>query len=153
MTEYNTIPSFGAMLRQALGNAIDADAGDDFLAMCSDDVVFQFPFAPKGAVTEIRGRETLTSYLQAAGAMISFESMKAAVVHPSKDGKTFTLEFSCKASGSKTGRRYDQDYVSVVTVQDGRIVRYRDYWNPLVLLDAVGGVETLKSTFKDFSDV
>ena len=67
MTEASTIPSFGAMLRQALGKAIYADAEDDFLAMCSDDVIFQFPFAPEGTVTEIRGRETLTAYLQAAG--------------------------------------------------------------------------------------
>ena len=30
-----------------------------------------------------------------------------------------------------TGAPYEQSYVSVLTVRDGLIVRYRDYWNPL----------------------
>ena len=152
MSQTDTIPSFGAMLRLALGDAVKAEAGEDFLAMCDDDIVFEFPYAPAGTVSEIRGRDALAAYLPKVGAMIAFESMSAPVTHASKDGETFTLEFSCKGSGTRTKERYDQDYISVVKVRDGRIVHYRDYWNPLILLQAVGGVETLKSELKEFID-
>ncbi len=30
-----------------------------------------------------------------------------------------------------TGHRYEQNYVVVITTKDGKIVNYRDYWNPI----------------------
>jgi len=152
MSDTNTIPSFGAMLRGALGDAIIADAGDNFLQMCAEDIVFQFPFAPAGAVRELRGRDAMAAYLPKAGGLIDFESMSPALAHKSTDGETFVLEFSCRGKGAQTGERYDQDYISVVRVRNGRIAHYRDYWNPLVLLTAVGGIEHLKSGFEEFLD-
>ncbi|WP_372572635.1 nuclear transport factor 2 family protein [Ruegeria jejuensis] len=150
MSDTNTIPSFGAMLRGALGDAIIADAGENFLDMCDEDIVFEFPFKPEGSVREIRGRAAMEAYLPKVGSLISFESMTPAITHASKDGETFVLEFSCKGEGE--AGRYDQNYISVVQVKNGRIVRYRDYWNPLVLLNAVGGIDVLKAKLGDFID-
>lgn len=153
MSDQQSIPSFGAMIRIALGDAISFDAETDFLAMCADDIVFQFPYAPAGAVTEVRGKTSLTAYLAKVGALISFDTMSMPVTHASTDGKTYILEFSCKGCGAKTGAKYDQNYISVIRVRDGKIVEYRDYWNPLVLLDAVGGLDALTSDFQEFTDV
>lgn len=150
MATIDTIPSFGALLRYALGDVISADAGKDFLAMCAQDIRFDFPNAPVGTVSELQGKDDLAHYLSKVGALITFESMGMPTVHPSKDNETFILEFSCKASGADTGVRYDQDYISVIRVQKGRIVHYRDYWNPLILLEAVGGLAPLTSNFQEF---
>lgn len=150
MSEQQTIPSFGAMLRIALGDAISLDAETDFLAMCAEDIVFQFPYAPVGSVTEIRGKTDLASYLTKVGALIAFDAMEMPIVHASRDGETFVLEFSCKGCGAKTGVRYDQNYISVIWVVDGQIQQYRDYWNPLVLLEAVGGIDALTVDFQEF---
>ncbi|WP_171180866.1 nuclear transport factor 2 family protein [Ruegeria sp. HKCCD8929] len=150
MSDTNTIASFGAMLRSALGNAIIAEAGENFLDMCAEDIVFQFPFAPEGAVLELRGRDAMAAYLPKAGGLINFQSMSPAITHASKDDETFVLEFSCTGKGA--AGRYDQNYISVIQVKNGRIARYRDYWNPLVLLNAVGGVEPLRSGFEEFLD-
>lgn len=148
MSEPNTIPSFGAMLRNALGDAVISEAGENFLEMCAEDIVFQFPFAPDGAVRELRGREVLAAYLPKAGRLINFESMSPAITHRYDDGETFVLEFSCKGAGA--AGRYDQTYISVIEVRNGRITQYRDYWNPLVLLNAVGGIDHLRSGFEEF---
>jgi uncharacterized protein len=153
MSNTDTIPSFGAMLRHALGDAVAPNAGDDFLAMCADDIVFQLPYVPVGTVTELRGKDVIAEYLPKVGALITFESMGVPIIHPSKDGETFILEFSCKASGANTDTRYDQDYISVIRVRGGLIVHYRDYWNPLILLEAVGGLEAITSNFKEFINV
>ena len=152
MSDAETIPSFGAMLRLALGDALAADAGEDFLVMCDDDIEFQFPYAPLGTVTEVRGKDRMAAYLPKVGALVAFESMGTPIVHACEDDETFVLEFSCRGSGAETGARYDQDYISVIRVRDGRIVHYRDYWNPLILLEAVGGLEKLKSNFQEFID-
>jgi ketosteroid isomerase-like protein len=34
----------------------------------------------------------------------------------------------------KSDSAYDMTYIAVVTFENGRITHYRDYWNPLVLL-------------------
>lgn len=33
----------------------------------------------------------------------------------------------------ETGKPFDMTYIAVVTVQDGLITSYRDYWNPLTI--------------------
>ena len=35
----------------------------------------------------------------------------------------------------------------VLTVRDGQILRYRDYWSPLAAATALGGLEELTSAF------
>jgi uncharacterized protein len=153
MSDQQTIPSFCAMLRVALGDAISFEAETDFLAMCAEDIVFQFPFAPAGSVTEVRGKNNLTAYLAKVGALIAFDAMATPVTHASTDGETFIVEFSCKGHGVKYGTSYDQNYISVIRVKGGQIIQYRDYWNPLVLLEAVGGIDALTSDFQEFIHV
>ncbi|TYC52976.1 hypothetical protein FMN50_15435 [Rhodobacterales bacterium] len=57
------------------------------------------------------------------------------------------FEFSCQGQGIETGKPYDQDYISVVTLRDGRVCHYRDYWNPLVALHALGGAEAAAAAY------
>jgi ketosteroid isomerase-like protein len=44
--------------------------------------------------------------------------------------------FEMTAAGrvKDTDEPYEMSYVVVLTVRDGRIARYRDYWNPLKAL-------------------
>lgn len=152
MSNTRTIPSFGAKLRSAMSNAIISEAGEDFLAMCDDNIVFKFPFTPKGSVTQVTGKPALTKYLSTVSKLIEFESFSDSIVHPSADGKTFIIEFSCKGLGIDTGLRYDQNYVAIIRLHNRKIVEYRDYWNPLILLEAVGGIDKLTETLKEFID-
>lgn len=46
-----------------------------------------------------------------------------------------------------TGKPYRVRYVWVITAKDGRIVRQRDYWNPLAVLAALGGEKNMRDTF------
>ena len=47
----------------------------------------------------------------------------------------------------KGGGSYNNDYVGVFRVVDGRIVLFKEYFNPRVLLDSFGGEEGLAKTF------
>ncbi len=40
-----------------------------------------------------------------------------------------------------TGKPYHQRYISVVQMKDGKIFRFRDYWNPLIVLEAMKEAE------------
>ena len=78
--------------------------------------------------------------------MLSFGTMELGDVHAA--GETVIFEFSCAGAGAKTGEPYNQSYISVVTLRDGRIARYRDYWNPLVVVQALGDPEAAAAAFQ-----
>lgn len=138
----DTIPSFSAMLRGALGKALAPDAAS-FLDMFAENGVMEFPYAPPGSVTRLEGRPALAAHLSGLSRLIAIDHMTAPNVHQTTDPNVIVLEFGGVGRGVETGKPYDQTYISVITLSDGRIVHYRDYWNPLVAIQAVGGADAI----------
>lgn len=135
--ETHPIPSLSALLRDGLGDAL-APGATGLLDMLTDDVLFEFPFAPPGGVTRLEGKAALSAYLPKVGQLFTIEGLSLYRTIVSADGRHAVLEFSGSAFANDGGARYDQDYVSVLDLRDGLISRYRDYWNPGILLAAVG---------------
>jgi ketosteroid isomerase-like protein len=136
------LESFSGMLRLAIGDLLRPDAGS-FLEMFAEDGVMEFPYAPPGGVTRLDGRAALASYLQGFPEILQIDRMTKPVVHRTMNPEVVILEFGCVGRGVRTGEPYDQRYISVITLREGLIVHYSDYWNPLVALRAVGGADAL----------
>lgn len=136
MTE--TVQSFSAMLRKALGDRIDPDAGS-FVDMMAENGVMEFPYAPPGFSIRLEGREAIRQHLAGVGDMIAFDRVGEPTVYSSTDPDMVIIEFEGFGRGVSTGEPYDQRYISVIRTQGGRILHYRDYWNPIVLLRATRG--------------
>lgn len=134
---------FSDLLRTALGPRLVP--ADDLPGLFTDDIVFEFPFAPEGLPARLEGRGALAAHLERLGPLLSLGEMELHAVYPS--GDTVIVEFSCKGRGVQTGLPYDQIYISIITLRDGRIARYRDYWNPLVVLAALGGADAANAAF------
>lgn len=135
--------SFSDLLRAALDDRLAP--ADSLLGMFTDDVVFDFPYAPDGLPKRLKGTAALAAHLERLGPLLSFGPMELGNVHA--DGETVIFEFSCTGKGVGTGAPYNQDYISVVTLRERRIAHYRDYWNPLVVLTALGGAEAAAAAF------
>ncbi len=129
------IPQFSVILRSALGDRLDPEA-KTFPDMLAKDGIMKFPFAPPGGVNHLEGRQAVREYMGGLLRMISIDEMAGLTVHPCEDPAIIVLEFSGKGQSLETGRPYRQHYVSIITLRDGRIARYRDYWNPLALASA-----------------
>lgn len=54
-------------------------------------------------------------------------------VHLTDDAETIVVEMRGVGRLVETGAPYDMTYIAVVTVRDGLITSYRDYWNPLAV--------------------
>lgn len=132
------IESFSALLRLALGDRIDPDA-TSFLDMLADDVVMDFPYAPPGMATRLDGKAAIARHLQDLGGRIAFDHMGRPTVFATTDPDVTLVEFDGFGRGLSTDEPYDQRYISIIRTRNGRIVHYRDYWNPLVLLRALRG--------------
>lgn len=131
------------LLHAALGDRLAP--ADTLLGLFADDVIFEFPFAPEGLPTRLDGVAALTAHLQKLSPLLTFGHMMLEDVHHS--GETVIFEFSCSGQGVHTGAPYDQNYISVVTLREGRIARYRDYWNPLAVLTALGGLDAATAAY------
>lgn len=136
--------SFSHLLKGALGSAIEPDA-DDLFDFIADDIVFEFPYQPEGAPRRVEGRAALADYLARIGELLSFGRMQLHGVHRADEATI--VEFSCDGLGTETDAPYRQNYVSVIRTRGGKITHYRDYWNPDVLLAAIGGRERLLAAF------
>jgi ketosteroid isomerase-like protein len=55
-----------------------------------------------------------------------------------QDPNVAVVELSTRGRAISTGRPFHQSYVIVFETKDGKIWRFREYWNPLVLIEAFG---------------
>ncbi len=140
MTE--TLESFSLMLRRALGDKLDLSA-ESFVDMFDTDGVMEFPFAYGVLPRRIEGREALKNHLAMLANLISVDRMTEATVIESTDPETVVLEFEGSGTGIANGEPYEQRYVSIIRIRDGRIVHYKDYWNPLAALSAQHGARAV----------
>ncbi|HEX2816137.1 MAG TPA: nuclear transport factor 2 family protein [Phenylobacterium sp.] len=130
-----TKPNIASVMRDALGDRVDP-AAESFVEMMAEDFVMEFPFARPGMQTRIEGRTAVLTYLMTVGQGISIDSVSNVVVHDTTDPDVVIVEFDGHGRSLKTDEPYEQRYISVIRTRDGRIVHYKDYWNPIQGLKA-----------------
>ena len=130
MTEQTRSPA-SEVFEQALPG-IQAGDLSDLLDRCADDVVFDFPFAPTDRPGRVEGRDAVREYLGPIFARTQSQGLSSLVIHQTVDAAVAVIEFTASVQiGGGPAR--EVSYVVVLTVRDGQIARYRDYWNPLAL--------------------
>lgn len=127
---------FTDILRAALGSRL-APGAARFVDMFAEDGVFEFPYAPPGGVRRLQGREAIAEYV--GKLTIHLDHVSEPTVRPVAGGDAVVLEFECRGRNATNGAVYEQRYVSVIEMRGGRIALYRDYWNPLPVMAALGG--------------
>ena len=71
------------------------------------------------------------------GDNIVLHGADALVVHRSQDPRIVIIEYEVHGTVVATGTPYDNRFVSVVTIEDRKIVRWRDYMDSLVAMTAL----------------
>jgi ketosteroid isomerase-like protein len=121
---------------------------DGWIGLLDDHFVIEFPFAPQGRPGRVEGKSALHTYIQAVGDNIEFISIPQQQIHLTLDPEIILVEITCKVCIISTGRVVDNKYVWVMRIKDGKLIHQRDYWNPLVLLEARGGLDASKQNIK-----
>ena len=131
-------------LIQAQNGLVNGDTGP-WLDMFAEDGAMEFPFGPDGYPKRVGPKSELIKYFKDFPENLSFKEITKPTLYFTTDPNVVLAEFSCEGTALKTGNPYNQTYISVITLRDGEIINYRDYWNPLVALTAIGGLEALES--------
>ncbi|MFG1607848.1 nuclear transport factor 2 family protein [Actinoplanes sp. NPDC049265] len=115
-----------------------AGRGREWVDLFTEDAVLEFPYAPEGYPARITGRKELLKHMEGFTSTFRVEFTQLHF-YETVDPSMVIARLDCVGVARDTGRPYNQSYLSVVETSDGKISRYVDYWNPLVVLDAVSG--------------
>jgi uncharacterized protein len=71
------------------------------------------------------------------GDNIVLDGADALVIHRSQDPRVVILEYQVHGKVVATGASYDNRFISVVTIEDRKIVQWRDYMDSLTAMTAL----------------
>ncbi|WP_217168249.1 nuclear transport factor 2 family protein [Streptomyces sp. AC512_CC834] len=122
------------LFRHGLRLLLDKDM-DGWVGLWADNGVMEFPFAPDGRPRRLEGREAVAAYMRHYPDHIDLHDFPDLHIHETTDTRTVVVEMRGVGRLVQTGAPFDMTYIAVVTAEDGRFTSYRDYWNPLALLE------------------
>ena len=114
---------------------------DEWIELWADDGVCEFPFAPEGHARRLVGKAEILDYMTSYPGQFEISGVREMRVHPTVDPNVAAVEASVEGTAVQTGRPYHQSYVVFLEAANGKVARYREYWNPLVTMEALGGLE------------
>jgi ketosteroid isomerase-like protein len=104
-----------------------------WIDLWAEDGLMEFPFAPEGWPQRLEGRRAIADYMRHYPDHIDLYDFPDLRIHQTTDPQTIVVEMRGVGRLVETGAPFDMTYIAVVSVRDGRITSYRDYWNPLAV--------------------
>jgi len=126
-------PFFEVVLR-GLSGLVD---GEHYFETIADSAIFESRYHFPGWPVSIRGRANLMASLSGYGRTIKLHSGDALVVHRTQDSRVVILEYEVHGRILSNGAPYDNRFISVITIDDRKIVHWRDYMDSLAAWTAL----------------
>ena len=133
---FKALKPYTDLMRKGLG---DLAEGDHFFDTMAEEALFEFLYEFPGWPRIIRGRANLMAAYSGYGANIKLSSADQLVVHVSQGNKVVILEYEVHGRALATGKAYDNRFVSIITLKNRKIVRWRDYMDSLAAWTALSG--------------
>ncbi|MFE9748624.1 nuclear transport factor 2 family protein [Saccharothrix saharensis] len=104
------------------------------------DGVLEFPYAPPGWPNRFEGREAIWQHMQKFPEHLTVKFGEV-TFYPTADENLAIGEFHGDGTATVSGLKLDQDYISVLRTDGEHITLYRDFWNPVKHMEALGGAD------------
>jgi uncharacterized protein len=134
---FRALDPFFAVVMKGLAKFVD---GDHYFDTLDDDVLFEFRYQFPGYPEVVRGRANLMALYSGYGENIRLDRGNALIVHPSDNGRVVTLEYEVRGKILATDTPYHNRFVSIATIENRKIVRWRDYMDSLAAWNALNGI-------------
>ena len=130
---FTALDPFFDIVRQGLADQVD---GHHYFDTIAGNAVFEYRYIFPGWPQRVAGREALMALYAGYGKNIILHGADALVVHRCQDTRVVILEYDVHGKIIRTGASYDNRFISVVTIEDRKIVRWRDYMDSLTAMTA-----------------
>jgi hypothetical protein len=126
------IPSLAVPAAQKYLSLVKGASLDTWMDIWAEDAIVEFPYAPDTNPRRLEGKHAIYEYYKKVSPAFELREERPLVAYPSSDPRVGVFEISLKFFIRSTKKVYDQDYIGVVKVRDdGRIVFYREYFDPV----------------------
>jgi ketosteroid isomerase-like protein len=134
--KFEALNPFFEVIEKGLTGLVD---GKHYFDMIADDATFDFRYEFPGLPRTIRGRAGFMDQFSGYGDAIKLHSSDGLVVHRAQDSRIVTLEYDVHGKILSTGAPYNNRFISVVTIENRKIVHWRDYMDSLAAWMALNG--------------
>jgi uncharacterized protein len=135
LEEFEALDPFFRIIEEGLSGLVD---GDHFFDLLAEDVVFEYVITVPGYPRRVVGREAVADLYRPYGDTFSLDRCFDLAVHHDRETGVVVLEYASAGRVVETGTAYGNRYVSVITIVDRKVTHWRDYLDPLAVLDALG---------------
>jgi len=135
---FGALDPFFNIVQQGLAGLVD---GDHYFDTIANDAVFEFRYIFPGWPQRIDGREALMRLYVGYGDNIVLHAADALITHRSQDPRIVIIEYEVHGIIVRTGASYDNRFISVVTIEERKIVSWRDYMDSLAAMTALNASE------------
>jgi ketosteroid isomerase-like protein len=118
---------------------LQAQDWPNWIDLWAEDALLEFPFAPDRCPMSYRGRGEILKYMSGTAQSIVVEAVADLKISPMHDPERVVAELTINGHLREDGAAYNQRYVTFFEISHGRITHCREYWNPLISIDAHGG--------------
>lgn len=125
---YEALDPFFKVVLDGLSGLVD---GEHYFDTLAEDAVYESRYNFPGWPEIIRGRDHLMAAFSGYGKSIHLHRGDGLVVHRSEDGRVVILEYEVRGKILRTGGAYDNRFISVITIENRKIVDWRDYMGSL----------------------
>ena len=140
---YQALDPFFGIILEGLSGLVD---GEHFFDTFAEDARFESLYDLPGWPMMIRGRVGLMDALSGYGDNIKLESSDGLVVHRTQDRRVVILEYAVHGKIVATGVPYDHRLISVITIENKKIVHWRDDMDSLAPWLALSGDRSSRAT-------
>jgi ketosteroid isomerase-like protein len=129
---------FFAIIQEGLQGLVGKQ-GEHFFDAIAADAVFEFLYEFPGWPRTIRGRAALMDQFAGYGKGIKLHASGGLVAHRSQDPRVVILEYEVHGKIVASGVPYDNRFISVIAIENRKIVHWRDYMDSLAAWRALRG--------------
>lgn len=135
-TDFQALDPFFQTIVRGLDGLAD---GEHFFDLYADDAVTEYVVTVPDYPKQVNSRAELMELYRGYGHVIQLEGSGELRRYHDKDASVVILEYSCHGKIVSTGAGYSNRYVSITTIKDRKIIHWRDYLDPLAVVQALGG--------------
>lgn len=126
---------FFRIIREGLKGLVD---GEDYFDLLSDDVAFDFVISVPGYPRHVQGRQNIIDLYSGYDDFMAVHNADNLRVYRDAEASVVVLEYEVHGYSVRTGRPYNNRFVSIVTIANHKVAHWRDYLDPIAVFDTAG---------------
>lgn len=124
------------VFRRALDILLNKDMAA-FLDLYAEDAVMEYPFAPDGWPKRLEGRDEIWNHIHNYPDFLDPHEVRDLEILETADPEVIVAQFVAVGVVTPTQQPYEVRYADIIRIRDGKIITWRDYWDPTLATSLV----------------